>query len=754
MQAINTILRGIKSILTKKENLSGYGDFYRVLDVRKRARKEPEDLRQNKNLRFWKYDSIKNFDVDLYDTHKDKRIDAFDDDEAKTINNIKYVKKTASKKDNKFYVRVTVFRPIKFNKEENKFVCLYVPYDVEIDLDNAKNIEYDSDKTHPYSFYIPESYRNQLYTEAVKKDIEYLQNNSNENKDFKKYLKYYDILYKAPRNYVIKWIPYIKSQERDTLDYMIRDIERVDDSVLSGYKDVYIVTDLRTRSKKEPSYVKSLKNFNFVLSKKAYEHEKSKYNENSNYKKLFLQKNGDNFLYEYSFFMPDTKVKGTNQFNGRNVHSYIYVNPDYLKDLSFLDYKGGIEHYVAFISKDDFAKLQDDAIKQEIKHLLKQNENYENQIRNTSSEKFKKWYQDDLKRNLKRIKYLIEYYDLDDSELGKPTIKFEFENNEELKNFLKENKENLIESYIDVDEYQDNRKALKGTEMDIYNCPLSMLDCKGMNPTYSLNTDFSKLVDRAENESMLLGYGFEKATLNTLRNTVLDNYKQVERLAKFLKGENDLQTFFNIWYFLHANIKYGLDADGKEEIRTPARCWADRNKGVDCDCLAVLTASLLINLGYEPKFEIVAMNNNPNYEHIYVVVDGIVIDRVLPNFNERPKNITKTLTMDIPVYQLSGLSGCRKSLDGVSDDILSIKNYDSSVVSDNEKEEDDFSKVVINLNTRANTENLPSSSETETEPSYIFSAVPDADTKKNNNKVALTFFAVFSALSVYALLKK
>ena len=302
---------------------------------------------------------------------------------------------------------------------------------------------------------------------------------------------------------------------------------------------------------------------------------------------------------------------------------------------------------------------------------------------------------------------------------------------------------------------QDNRKALKGAEMDIYNCPLSMLDCKGMNPTYPKLADYSKLVDRAENESMLLGYGFEKATLNTLRNTVLDNYKEVERLANYLKGENDLQTFFNIWYFLHENVKYGLDTEGKEEIRTPARCWADRNKGVDCDCLAVLTASLLINLGYEPKFEIVAMNNNPNYEHIYVVVDGIVIDRVLPNFNERPKNITKTLIMDIPVYQLSGLSGCnRKSLDGVSDDILSIKNYDSSVVSDNEKEEDDFSKVVINLNTRANAENLPSSSETEKEPSYIFSAVPDADTKKNNNKVALTFFAVFSALSVYALLKK
>ena len=291
MQAINNILSGIKSILTKKskDDLSGYGDYYRVLDVRKRARKEPEDLRQNKNLRFWKYDSIKNFDVDLYDTHLDKKIDIYDYDRAKTINNVKYVEKSASKRDNKFYVRVTIFRPIKFNKEENKFVCIEKSYDIEIDLDKAKNIIYDSDKTTPYTFYIPETYRNQLETEAVKKDIEYLQKNLNENKDFKKYLKYYDILYKAPRDYKIKWIPYERAQERDTVDYMIRDIERVDKSVLNGYKDVYTVTDLRKRGKKEPSELNSLKNFQFILSKKAYEHERSKYNENSNYKKLFLQ---------------------------------------------------------------------------------------------------------------------------------------------------------------------------------------------------------------------------------------------------------------------------------------------------------------------------------------------------------------------------------------------------------------------------------------------------------------------------------
>lgn len=277
--------------------------------------------------------------------------------------------------------------------------------------------------------------------------------------------------------------------------------------------------------------------------------------------------------------------------------------------------------------------------------------------------------------------------------LGKPTIKFEFESNEELKNFLKENKENLIDSYIDVDyeETESSRanckrpnikskanKALSGIDFTkkqpsaVFNCPESMLICNGYKPTYTRLKDYSGLIDSADGAYTFVGTGFDKTTLNTLVSTCQKYYKQVKRLAKHLADKDPIQTAFNIWHWEHVNLKYDYDAPGREEIRTPARCWYDRANGVDCDCLAVFTACLLLNLGYSPKFEIVGFGNQNKYSHIFVNLNGVAIDRVLPVFNQRAPLISKTLFMEIPVYQLSGVPlNVQNRLNGIYENTLS-----------------------------------------------------------------------------------
>lgn len=260
--------------------------------------------------------------------------------------------------------------------------------------------------------------------------------------------------------------------------------------------------------------------------------------------------------------------------------------------------------------------------------------------------------------------------------LGKPTIKYEFETNEELQKFLANNKENFIDSYIDVDaeEYNDDKKKLprgvSGLTVNnkpaaVFNCSESELQTQGYKPTYKRLKDYSSLIDTADGAKTLKGYGFNDATLTELLEAC-KKYKQVEKLAKHLKGSNMLQSAFNVWHWLHTNIKYNYDTPGQEEIRTPARTWLDRETGVDCDCLAVLTACLLLNMGYSPKFEIVAFNNSPTFSHIYVNLNGAAIDRVLPVFLARPAGITKIKIMDIPVYELSG---CR--LNGLYESTLS-----------------------------------------------------------------------------------
>ena len=243
--------------------------------------------------------------------------------------------------------------------------------------------------------------------------------------------------------------------------------------------------------------------------------------------------------------------------------------------------------------------------------------------------------------------------------LGKPTIKLEFEDNDELFN-----------SFNSIDGLTVNDKPAA-----VFNCPESMLQCKGFTPSYIRLEDYSSLIEPSTGEKRLVGYGFEVATLNELARAC-NSYKQVEKLAKHLKADTPLQSAFNVWHWLHTNIYYNYDTPGEEEIRTPARTWADRERGVDCDCIAVFTACLLGAMGYKPRFEIVGFNNSPKYSHIYVNLDGAAIDRVLPVFLARPQNITKTKIMEIPVFELSGMAEADfTTLNGIyADALLKVDN--------------------------------------------------------------------------------
>lgn len=263
--------------------------------------------------------------------------------------------------------------------------------------------------------------------------------------------------------------------------------------------------------------------------------------------------------------------------------------------------------------------------------------------------------------------------------LGKPTIKLEFEDNAELLNF-----QNLISNSVAFEsepmevnaegEFEPIKDGLKGYTVndkpaEIFNCPESDLKTYGFKPTYQRLQSYDHLIDPATGERTLVGYGFDKATLQELLNACR-YYPQVARLAAHLKGDSELQSAFNIWHFLHTNVRYNYDTPGVEEIRVPARVWRDRFDGVDCDCLAVFTACLLICMGYRPKFEIVAFDNSPKYSHIFVNLNGAAIDRVLPAFLQRPALITKTKIMEIPVYQLSGVGDSLNVLNGLYDSTL------------------------------------------------------------------------------------
>ena len=178
-----------------------------------------------------------------------------------------------------------------------------------------------------------------------------------------------------------------------------------------------------------------------------------------------------------------------------------------------------------------------------------------------------------------------------------------------------------------------------------------IMECRGMRPTYTILKDYSSFFDadaKVTNAQTFAGFGLDD-TLKLITKTCRAHWKDCARIAQHLKGDSKLQSAFNLWHWMRHNIKYEYDREGREEVRTPLRVWADRDRGVDCDCLSVFAWCVLKCMGYNPAFELVAFHNKPQYSHIFINLDGIVVDRVWFVFNERPPAVTKSRIYEVDV---------------------------------------------------------------------------------------------------------
>lgn len=184
------------------------------------------------------------------------------------------------------------------------------------------------------------------------------------------------------------------------------------------------------------------------------------------------------------------------------------------------------------------------------------------------------------------------------------------------------------------------------------------LDFNGYKPTYTILSDYSHLIAPALGKLNAKGQGGLNETINQIKSVILKSRKQVTPLAHHLYSKKPAQAAFNVWHFLVTNLKYDYDKPGFEEIRTPARSYADRNHRVDCEDMAIFAACLLLEMGYKPFVRIVGFNGNGYYQHIYTMLGSTVIDAVLKTFNKTPENITKQ--MDIQV--LNGVEAPAKNV--------------------------------------------------------------------------------------------
>ena len=176
-------------------------------------------------------------------------------------------------------------------------------------------------------------------------------------------------------------------------------------------------------------------------------------------------------------------------------------------------------------------------------------------------------------------------------------------------------------------------------------------------------------------DTVIIEDGEVTDTVELMGKTVLKYLKDTERLAEELKGRNVKETCYKVWSFLYHHIQYRLDEPGLEQLRRPARSWADRREGIDCDCFSIFCSSLLLHLGIPHRFRIAKYDGGP-WQHVYVVAgEGKthwILDPVLSAFDfEKPYTDKKDFPMTlqgIDIAVLSGPSGALGSVEHIAFD--------------------------------------------------------------------------------------
>ena len=425
---------------------------------------------------------------------------------------------------------------------------------------------------------------------------------------------------------------------------------------LDGYGDFYTVRDMRKRSRKEPGELAANKNLKFEKQKndtiKNFNKElyaaptlangNKEINGKTYYPVKFGYKYGknDRYISEMYLFIPKIYNASENKMRGSWRSFDVVIDADKLYNIERNPYSGGFQAY------EDEATLRENtnnALRQAFADVQR---NVDYQKEQIEKEKNSPWKSDGmiakrekyLKEAYKELKYFIMFY----ANYGKYPAWIMSDNNGG--DYPAKMAEDIPEGYIDRSIFAANLAAPgdlgKTANNTLYN-NLEILDYRGMQPTYKQLPDYSQFFAPATNKNSLKGWGLND-TKKLIADICRNHYKECAAIAKHLKAETKLQSAFNLWHWLHHNIRYEYDREGREEVRTPSRTWADRHRGVDCDCLSVFAWCVLKCMGYNPAFELAAFRNKPAYSHIYINLDGIVVDRVWYVFNSRPPGVTKT----------------------------------------------------------------------------------------------------------------
>lgn len=581
-------------------SLGAPGDLYLVRDLRTRAKKEPGEVVSNKNLRFYKVEGeeVNNFNKGIYEK------DAYFTRKIEGYRNIYF-----TLKDGKYYTEFTFFEPTKKENWNEPTLAGYwrrigtvldinkvlnwhaTPYRTDDNLQlledrgRADGVIHRSAKGSTFYGWITDKYNAELRQNAF--NAFYNERLTVDDKYYSKYQKkLLTDFYTNPQSYKIRSIDsYSGGKTSSEINDTDRDefIGLLQKTSLGAPGDTYIITDTRKKPRKDLENTAALQKYD--IRKFSGE-------------ELRKMQTDDPLLYEQiksDINTPTTTQQTLPISTSPLTRQYNVIKQKY-PDAVLLFNVGS--YYEAF--GDDAKKIAD---------VLGIS------LTKRAGQYLAGFKVRDLEKNLKKlIKAGVKVAVCEQTEQALGAVNY------------------YVKAY-----YPGLGKVANNA---LYN-NLDILDYRGMQPTYRQLPNYDAFFKPATNRNSLKGFGLAD-TKKLIADICRNHYRECAAIAKHLKAETKLQSAFNLWHWLHHNIRYEYDREGREEVRTPARVWADRHRGVDCDCLSVLAWCVLKCMGYDPAFELAAFRNKPAYSHIYINLDGIVVDRVWYVFNSRPPFITKT----------------------------------------------------------------------------------------------------------------
>ena len=166
-----------------------------------------------------------------------------------------------------------------------------------------------------------------------------------------------------------------------------------------------------------------------------------------------------------------------------------------------------------------------------------------------------------------------------------------------------------------------------------------------------------------ERDRVIIKDGEVDDTVELMEKVVHKYLTDTTRIAPTLKRNTIEATCKAIYDFVYNHVQYKLDKRGLEQLRRPARSWAERRTGVDCDCMSIFVSSILTNLQIPHSFRITKYSAD-SWQHVYVIVPlhdsrkYCVVDGVLSEFNyEKTYTDKMDYTMNLKGINVAVLSG-------------------------------------------------------------------------------------------------